>query len=201
MTDSTTANPVQHLKRLALFCSGNGTNAEAIMTYFANHPTVEIAALLSNNPNAYALERARKFNVPTLVFNRSQFRESLEVLNWLFEKKVTHIVLAGFMWLVPDYLVKEYHGRIINIHPALLPKYGGKGMYGINVHQAVKAAGEKETGITIHLVNEHYDKGKVLLQARVSLQGSETPEEIAAKVHELEYRHYPDVIEKWVRNS
>lgn len=188
-------------KRLAIFASGSGTNAEAIMTYFAHHPTVEVAALLSNNPNAYALQRACKFNVPTLVFNRTRFRESKEVLNWLIEKKVTHIVLAGFMWLVPDYLVREYHGRIINIHPALLPKYGGKGMYGMHVHQAVKAAGDKETGITIHLVDEHYDKGKILLQARVCLKGSETPEEIAAKVHELEHRHYPDVIEKWVRNS
>jgi phosphoribosylglycinamide formyltransferase-1 len=188
-------------QRLAIFASGNGSNAEAIMTRFANHPVISVAGLLSNNANAYALERARKFNVPTLVFNREQFRQSQHVLNWLTEKKVTHLVLAGFMWLVPDYLVKKYEGRIINIHPALLPKYGGKGMYGMHVHEAVKAAGEAETGITIHLVNERYDEGKILLQARVKLTGSETAEEIAAKVHELEYRHYPDVIEKWVRNS
>ena len=187
--------------RIAIFASGSGTNAEAIMAHFVNHPTVEVAALLSNNPSAYALERARKYNVPTLVFNRSQFRESEEVLNWLIGKKISHIVLAGFMWLVPDYLVKKYSGRIINIHPALLPKYGGKGMYGMHVHEAVKAAGEKETGITIHLVNERYDEGRILLQAKVSLTGKETAEEIAAKVHALEYRHYPDVIEKWVRNS
>ncbi|QOI96471.1 MAG: phosphoribosylglycinamide formyltransferase [Flammeovirgaceae bacterium] len=190
-----------HEKRLAIFASGSGTNAEAIMTHFANHPLVAVAALLSNNPHAYALQRAQKFNVPTFVFNRHQFKESHEVLNWLTEKKITHLVLAGFMWLVPDYLVKAYAGRIINIHPALLPRYGGKGMYGMHVHQAVKAAGEKETGITIHLVNERYDEGKILLQARVKLTGTETAEEIAAKVHELEYRHYPDVIEKWARNS
>lgn len=171
------------------------------MTYFARHPSISVAALLSNNPNAYALERARRFNVPTLVFSRDQFRQPGEVLNWLSEKEITHLVLAGFLWLVPDYLVKKFEGRIINIHPALLPKYGGKGMYGMKVHEAVKAAGEHETGITIHLVNEHYDKGKVLLQARVKLTGTETPEEIASKVHDLEYRHYPDVIEKWVRNS
>ncbi|MFN3839105.1 MAG: phosphoribosylglycinamide formyltransferase [Cyclobacteriaceae bacterium] len=189
------------INRLAIFASGSGTNAEAIMAHFANHPSIEVAALLSNNPNAYALERARKFNVPTMVFSRYQFRETEEVLNWLIEKKVTHIVLAGFLWLVPDYLVKKYRGRIINIHPALLPKYGGKGMYGMHVHEAVKAAGEKETGITIHLVNEHYDEGKILLQAKTNLTGTETAEEIAAKVHALEYRHYPDVIEKWVRNS
>jgi phosphoribosylglycinamide formyltransferase-1 len=188
-------------KRLAVFASGNGSNAEAIMTYFARHPSISVAALLSNNPNAYALERARRFNVPTLVFSRDQFRQPGEVLNWLSEKEITHLVLAGFLWLVPDYLVKKFEGRIINIHPALLPKYGGKGMYGMKVHEAVKAAGEHETGITIHLVNEHYDKGKVLLQARVKLTGTETPEEIASKVHDLEYRHYPDVIEKWVRNS
>ena len=189
------------INRLAVFASGSGTNAEAIMAHFANHPSIEVAALLSNNPNAYALERARKFNVPTMVFSRYQFRETEEVLNWLIEKKVTHIVLAGFLWLVPDYLVKKYQGRIINIHPALLPKYGGKGMYGMHVHEAVKAAGEKETGITIHLVNEQYDEGKILLQAKTNLTGTETIEEIAAKVHALEYRHYPDVIEKWVRNS
>jgi phosphoribosylglycinamide formyltransferase-1 len=190
-----------HGKRLAIFASGNGTNAEAIMAHFARHPSISVAALLSNNPNAYALERARKFSVPTLVFNREQFQQSGEVLNWLIEKNVTHLVLAGFLWLVPAYLVKKFEGRVINIHPALLPKYGGKGMYGMNVHEAVKAAGDKETGITIHLVNEHYDKGKVLLQARTKLTGAETAEEIAAKVHALEYRHYPDVIEKWVRNS
>lgn len=188
-------------KRLAIFASGSGTNAETIMTYFKNHPLISVAALLSNNPNAYALQRAQKFNVPTFVFNRHQFKESREVLYWLTEKKITHLVLAGFMWLVPDYLVNAYAGRIINIHPALLPGYGGKGMYGMRVHEAVKAAGETETGITIHLVNERYDEGKILLQAQVKLVGSETAEEIAAKVHELEYRHYPDVIEKWARNS
>jgi phosphoribosylglycinamide formyltransferase-1 len=201
MSNSNTVKTATSESRLAIFASGNGTNAEAIMTYFANHPAVVIAALLSNNPNAYALERARKFNVPALVFNRAQFRESQEVLNWLHERKITHIVLAGFMWLVPDYLVKKFEGRIINIHPALLPKHGGKGMYGMRVHQAVKEAGDKETGITIHLVNERYDEGKILLQATVKLNGSETVEEIAAKVHELEYRHYPHVIDKWIRNS
>lgn len=196
----TSSNPTSKKHNIALFASGSGTNAEAILKHFAGHPAVSVVALLSNNPQAYALERAKKFNIPTLVFTRAQFRDTPEVLNWLKEKKVTHIVLAGFLWLVPAHIIGAYAGRIINIHPALLPKFGGKGMYGMRVHEAVKKAGEKETGITIHLVNEYYDDGKILLQARTALNGTETPEQIAAKVHELEYRHYPDVIEKWIRN-
>jgi len=132
------------------------------------------------------------------VFTRSQFRETEEVLNWLKERKVTHLVLAGFMWLVPDYLIKAFQGKIINIHPALLPKYGGKGMYGMHVHEAVKATGEKETGITIHEVNERYDEGKILFQAKSQLDSTDTPEQIAQKVHRLEYAHYPQVIEEWI---
>lgn len=191
-------NPEWHL---AIFASGSGTNAEAIIKHFRHHKSIRVAALLSNKPDAYALERARKFNVPTFVFNRKQFYESGEVLAWLQQHRITHIVLAGFLWLVPQSLIHAYSGRIINIHPALLPKYGGKGMYGMHVHRAVKQAGETETGITIHLVDEHYDNGKILLQARVQLNGTETPEQIAEKVHELEYRHYPRVIEKWVQYS
>lgn len=187
--------------RIAIFASGSGTNAEAIMKHFRHHKNIQVAALLSNKPDAFALERARKFNVPTLVFNRKQFYETDQVLIWLQQHQITHIVLAGFLWLIPESLIRTYPGRIINIHPALLPKYGGKGMYGAHVHCAVKEAGEKETGITIHLVNEKYDEGKILLQARVPLDGTETPEQIAEKVHELEYRHYPDVIEKWVQHS
>jgi phosphoribosylglycinamide formyltransferase-1 len=184
--------------RLAIFASGAGTNAEAIMQYFSQHKQIQVGALLSNKPDAFALVRARKYNIPIMVFNRKQFYETGEVLHWLNEQGITHLVLAGFLWLVPADLIRAYPGRIINIHPALLPKYGGKGMYGLRVHQAVKAAHEPETGITIHLVNEHYDDGKILLQARVPLTGDETPEEIAQKVHELEYRHYPPTIENWV---
>ncbi|MCX7638137.1 MAG: phosphoribosylglycinamide formyltransferase [Cyclobacteriaceae bacterium] len=187
--------------RIAIFASGSGTNAEAIMKHFRSHPQIAVAALLSNKADAYALERARKLNVPTMVFNRKQFYETGEVSAWLQQRGITHLVLAGFLWLIPESLIHAYLGRIINIHPALLPKYGGKGMYGLHVHRAVKEAGERETGITIHLVNEKYDDGKILLQARVPLDGSETPEEIAGKVHELEYRYYPDVIEKWVQHS
>jgi phosphoribosylglycinamide formyltransferase-1 len=186
--------------RIAIFASGSGTNAEEIMKRFHDHDSVEVVLLLSNNAEAYALERARKFNVPSKVFNRSIFRESQDVLTWLKERNVTHIVLAGFMWLVPDYLIKSFSGKIINIHPALLPKFGGKGMYGMHVHEAVKASGEKETGITIHQVNERYDEGKILFQEKCSVNDTDSAEQIAQKVHALEYAHYPRIIEEWIKN-
>ncbi len=184
--------------RIAIFASGSGTNAEEIFNYFQGHPSIEIALLLSNNPEAYALTRAKKFGVETKVFNRIQFRESEEVIEWLKEAKVTHIVLAGFLWLVPQHLVKAFRDRIINIHPALLPKYGGKGMYGMKVHEAVKAASETETGITIHKVNERYDEGLILFQAKCEVSPSDSPDQIAEKIHRLEHAHYPKVIEKWI---
>ncbi len=184
--------------RIAIFASGSGTNAEEIFKHFQHHPSIEVVLLLSNNPQAYALERAKKFDVEGCVFNRAQFRDTDEVLSWLQQKQVTHVVLAGFLWLIPAYLTKAYPNHIVNIHPALLPKFGGKGMYGAHVHEAVKAAGEKETGITIHLVNEHYDEGKILFQARCPIAENESPEQIAAHVHALEYAHYPRVIESWI---
>jgi phosphoribosylglycinamide formyltransferase-1 len=187
--------------RIAIFASGSGTNAEEIFKYFQQHAAIDVVTLVSNNLQAYALERAKKFSVPTFVFDRKQFRETREVLEWLEHKAVTHIVLAGFMWLVPDYLINAFSGRIINIHPALLPKFGGKGMYGMHVHEAVKAAGECETGITIHEVNEHYDEGNIIFQANCELNPSDTPEDIAKKVHALEYAHYPRVIEQWILKS
>jgi phosphoribosylglycinamide formyltransferase 1 len=184
--------------RIALFASGGGTNAEEIFKYFKDHPTIEAVLLLSNNPNAYALVRAEKYGVETKVFNKAQFRESAIVLDWLTEKNVTHIVLAGFMWLVPPYLIKSFPDRIVNIHPALLPNFGGKGMYGMFVHEAVKAADHKKTGITIHLVNEKYDDGRILAQESCGVESTDTPDDIANKVHQLEYQHYPRVIEKWI---
>jgi phosphoribosylglycinamide formyltransferase-1 len=187
--------------RIAIFASGSGTNAEEIMKRFEHHDSIEVSLLLSNNPQAFALERAKKFGISTKVFNRSTFRESEDVLNWLKEKSITHIVLAGFMWLVPDNLIKTFSGKIINIHPALLPKFGGKGMYGMHVHEAVKTASEKETGITIHEVNEHYDEGKVLFQSTCPVAETDTPEQIAQKVHALEYRYYPGVIEEWITKN
>jgi phosphoribosylglycinamide formyltransferase-1 len=184
--------------RLAIFASGSGTNAEAIMKYFHHHSQIEVGILLSNNQNAFALERAKKFNVPTRVFDKQQFRESDEVLNWLKEFEITHIVLAGFLWLLPERLIQSFLDKIINIHPSLLPKFGGKGMYGIKVHEAVKAAGESESGITIHLVNAQYDDGKILHQSSCKISSDDSPKEIAAKVYELEYANYPKTIEQWV---
>jgi phosphoribosylglycinamide formyltransferase 1 len=184
--------------RIALFASGNGTNAEVIMAAFQKHPSIEVALVLSNNADAFVLKRAQAHNIPTRIFTRTQFRESDTVIQWLQESNITHIVLAGFMWLVPDSLTKRYSGKIVNIHPALLPKFGGKGMYGMFVHEAVKAAGETETGITIHEVNEHYDEGKVLFQATCEVAATDTVEMIAHRVQQLEHLHYPKVIEQWV---
>lgn len=183
--------------RLAIFASGSGTNAEEIFKHFKNHPTTQVKLLLSNNPQAYALERAARFNIQTKVFDRRQWREQQIVLEWLKEADITHLVLAGFLWLVPDYLIKAYNHRIINIHPALLPKFGGKGLYGMKVHEAVKLAGELETGISIHLVNEQYDDGRILFQGKCPVRSDDTPEKIAQKVHQLEYEHYPRIIEQW----
>jgi phosphoribosylglycinamide formyltransferase-1 len=187
--------------RIAIFASGSGSNAEEIITYFQYHPSVEIRLLLSNNPTAQALQRAEKFKIKTKTFNKTEFRESREVLHWLKEEKITHLVLAGFMWLIPDYLTHAYSGKIINIHPALLPKFGGKGMYGMFVHEAVKAAAESETGITIHEVNEHYDEGNVIFQATCSVDESDTSQSIALRVQKLEHMHYAKVIERWILNK
>jgi phosphoribosylglycinamide formyltransferase-1 len=184
--------------RLAIFLSGTGSNAEKIFSYFKDHPSIKMGIVLSNNSEAQGLQRARKFNIPTHTFTKHQFRESDEVLNWLKEAEITHIVLAGFLWMIPDNLIKAYPNRIINIHPALLPKFGGKGMYGIKVHEAVKAAGEAQTGITIHEVNEKYDEGKIIFQATCQVLPSDTPASIAGKVQALEHAHYPREIEKWI---
>lgn len=184
---------------IAIFASGSGTNAEEIMKYFQCHVNADVSALLSNNPNAYAIQRAKKFNVPAYVFNKEQFKNPVHILGLLFKHEVTHIVLAGFLWLIPDYLIKAFPKRIINIHPALLPKFGGRGMYGMRVHEVVKSSGEQETGITIHEVNEHYDDGEIIFQAKCSVAEGDSPDQIANKVHQLEYEHYPKVIESWIK--
>jgi phosphoribosylglycinamide formyltransferase-1 len=188
--------------RVAILASGSGTNAEAIIRYFHQQrkKDVEVAVVLSNNPDAYVLTRAQQLGVATHVFTRQQLKEG-DVVQLLIEKKITHVVLAGFLWLVPAAMVAAFPNRIVNIHPALLPKFGGNGMYGMKVHEAVKAAGETETGITIHLVNEHYDDGQILFQARVGVSAQDTPQSIAAKVHALEHRHYPEVIEQWISGT
>lgn len=186
---------------VAILASGNGSNAEAIIRYFQNHESIGVGLILSNNPDAYVLKRAAEHHIPSRIFNKIEFRESVVVRDWLLEKRITHIVLAGFLWLIPDYLVKAYPDRIINIHPALLPRHGGKGMFGMNVHNAVRNARDKESGITIHLVNEHYDEGKILFQTKCSLSPDCNVETIAEKVHQLEYANYPRVIEQWIISS
>ncbi|HTH58508.1 MAG TPA: phosphoribosylglycinamide formyltransferase [Cyclobacteriaceae bacterium] len=183
--------------RLAIFASGSGSNAESIMRYFQNHATVEVGAVASNKTDAFVLVRAKKFNVPTKVFDKNQFRGSDDVLKWLEQHKITHIVLAGFLLLIPDKLIAAFPGKIINIHPSLLPKFGGKGMYGMNVHEAVAAAGEIESGLTIHLVNAHYDEGKILAQFTCPITPTDSARDIAEKVLKLEHEHYPKEIEKW----
>jgi phosphoribosylglycinamide formyltransferase-1 len=183
--------------RLVIFASGSGTNAEQIIRHFKGYANIEVVLLLSNNPGAYALERAKRLGIPTHVFDRQALREG-GVLDLLQKYKATHLVLAGFLWLVPENILRAFRGRIINIHPALLPKYGGRGMYGDRVHEAVKKSGDLETGITIHEVNESYDEGRILFQARCPVLPADTPSDIATRVHALEYAHYPEVIESWV---
>ena len=182
-------------KKIALFASGSGTNAEKIMQYFDAHEQVEVAMLLSNKAKAGALARAEKFEVATKVFNRSTFYETEEIISLLQDREIDLIVLAGFLWLIPAPLVKAFPNKIINIHPALLPNYGGKGMYGAHVHEAVIQNKEKESGITIHYVNEQYDEGEFIFQASCEISPSDTSTDLAKKVQQLEHEHFPKVIE------
>ncbi len=181
------------MKNIAIFASSAGSNAQQIIDHFAGSDRARVALLLSNNPQAYALERARAAGVEAVVFDRAQLASG-QVLRLLEERGIDYVVLAGFLWLMPSELVAAYRGRIVNIHPALLPAYGGKGMYGDRVHEAVIAAGEKESGITIHAVNEHYDQGDILAQYKVAVTPDDTPETLAAKIHALEHAHFPIVI-------
>lgn len=187
-----------NIAKIAIFVSGKGTNAQKIIQYFQNRKDIEVSLVCSNNPRSEVLELAHSLNINQLIFNKETLNSPEGVILFLNEKGITHIVLAGFLWLVPVHLIDIFKNKIINIHPALLPKYGGKGMFGLNVHEAVKAAGERETGITIHLVNERYDEGQYLFQEKVDLTGAETAQEIAQKVQQLEHQYYPRVIERWI---
>lgn len=184
------------MNRIAIFASGNGSNAENIMNYFATSDKVNVALILTNNKEAFVIKRAQNHDTPCYVFSSKELRETDIVRRKLADYKIDFIVLAGFLLMIPLSILKAYPGRIINIHPALLPKYGGKGMYGDFVHAAVCKSGDKETGISIHYVNERYDEGAVIFQARCNVTKQDTPETIAKKVHELEYRYYPEIIEK-----
>ena len=188
------------LPRIAIFASGNGSNAQRIAEYFRNGDILEISAIYCNNPKAFVLERAEKLGIPSVLFNRTTFFETEDVLTDLENRKTDWIVLAGFLWLIPGYLLESFPNRIINIHPALLPKYGGKGMYGAKVHEAVIASGEKESGISIHYVNANYDEGQIIFQAKFTLSKDESVSSLAEKVHLLEYEHYPKVICDLVSN-
>lgn len=184
------------MKKIAIFASGSGSNAENIINYFKNDTENVVKIVFCNKPDAYVLERAKRLSVPTFVFGREEFSHSDLVLNELKRLDIDLIVLAGFLWKVPDAIIDAYPDRVINIHPALLPSYGGKGMYGMKVHEAVIAAGEKESGITIHHVNNHYDEGAIIFQAKCEIVPGDTPESLATKVHALEYEHFPRVIKE-----
>ncbi|PRY10594.1 formyltetrahydrofolate-dependent phosphoribosylglycinamide formyltransferase [Pontibacter ummariensis] len=183
-------------KNIVIFASGSGSNAQRLLEHFEHHPEIRVAALFSNNPKAYALQRAETFHVPALLFSRDEFYSTNKVVEQIKSFQPDLIVLAGFLWLVPQNLLQAFPNRIINIHPALLPQYGGKGMHGLHVHAAVVQAGEKESGITIHHINEEYDKGEFILQERCPVLPQDTPEELAARVLQLEHKHLPLVVEK-----
>lgn len=180
--------------RLAVFASGSGTNAENLIEHFNKTFDKKVVLVLSNNPGAYVLRRAARLGIPAKVFSREDLKGG-KVLALLQEYSVDFVVLAGFLWLVPPDIIAAYRNRIVNIHPALLPKYGGKGMYGHHVHDAVLAAGEEQSGITIHYVNEKYDSGDIIFQARCPVLPDDTPESLQERVHALEYEHFPKVVE------
>jgi phosphoribosylglycinamide formyltransferase-1 len=184
---------------VAIFASGNGSNAENIANYFSDNNNISITLIVSNKSDAYVHERAKKLRIPSVSFNKIEFADGIKILKTLKDYKIDFIVLAGFLLKVPDSILESYPESIINIHPALLPKHGGKGMYGDRVHQAVKNAGDLETGITIHYINENYDEGDIIFQSFCDVLPEDTPDDIANKVHALEYEHYPKVIEETIK--
>ena len=184
------------MKKIAIFASGSGSNAEHIANYFAKGNIARVEVIYCNNPKAFVIQRAANLRIPLVLFDREKFYATETILRDLNARNIDLIVLAGFLWLIPGNITRNFSERIVNIHPALLPSYGGKGMYGMIVHKAVIDAGETESGITIHLIDEVYDKGKTLLQVKCPVTIDDTPESLAQKVHQLEYEHFPKVIEK-----
>jgi len=187
--------------RLAIFASGSGSNAQRLAEYFAGSGIAEVSVVYCNNPDAFVLQRAQLLGLPSVLIKRDTFYADNAVVEDLKSREIDWVILAGFLWLVPDSILKAFPGRVINIHPALLPLYGGKGMYGMKVHQAVIAAREAESGITIHYVNEKYDEGGIIFQAKCTIENGDTPEMLAAKIHELEYEHFPRVVEKLIMSA
>lgn len=188
------------MKRVVIFASGSGSNAENLIKFFYNSDIASVIQVLTNNPHAKVLDRCKKLNVSTLSFNRTAFSKSDDVLNLLKASQPDLIVLAGFLWKFPEFILKEFENKVINIHPALLPKYGGKGMYGMNVHQAVVENNETETGITIHYVNENYDEGAIIFQAKCEVLASDSADDVAGKIHLLEMEHFPSVVNELLLN-
>jgi phosphoribosylglycinamide formyltransferase-1 len=184
------------MKRIVIFASGSGTNAENLIEFFHNRKNASVIQVLTNNPHAKVLDRAKKLKVSALAFNKIAFTETDDVLNILQNSKPDLIVLAGFLWMFPKKILNMFPNKVINVHPALLPKYGGKGMYGMNVHEAIVANKETETGITVHYVNEHYDEGAIIFQAKCAVLKTDSAQDIADKIHELEMEHFPKVVKK-----
>ncbi|MBV7269694.1 phosphoribosylglycinamide formyltransferase [Winogradskyella luteola] len=189
------------MKRIVIFASGSGSNAENLIKFFHNSDNASVIQVLTNNPHAKVLERCKNLNIRALSFNKIAFYKSEDVLNILKASKPDLIVLAGFLWKFPEFILNEFENKVINIHPALLPKYGGKGMYGMHVHKAVVAHKETETGITIHYVNENYDEGAIIFQAKCKVLSSDSAEDVAAKIHELEMEHFPKVVNQLLNSN
>ena len=186
-------------KRIAIFASGSGSNAQKIMEHFKKHADAEVVIVLTNNPEAYVLQRADNFEIPSHIFDKHEFYKTNNVVELLKNLQIDLIVLAGFMWLIPQNLLKAFPNKIINIHPALLPKYGGKGMYGDHVHQAVLDAHEEESGITIHFIDEHFDEGEIIHQSRFKIEPGDDLEMLKFKGQQLEHLHYPKVVEQLLK--
>ena len=181
---------------IAIFASGSGTNAEQLILHFQENSSIHIQVIFCNNPTAGVLERAKRLGIESIIFTKSDFSDPV-FLNHLTSRGINAIVLAGFLWKIPIYLIDQYPEMIINIHPALLPLYGGKGMYGHHVHEAVIQNHDQQSGITIHLVNEYYDKGRILFQATCDVADNDTPDSLAKKIHQLEHQHFPQVVEDY----
>lgn len=189
------------MKRIVIFASGSGSNAQRITEYFRERKTAQVVSVYCNNPKAYVAQRCQQLQLPFHLFNRHDFYETDAVQQQVERENPDLIVLAGFLWLLPASFIQKYRNRIINVHPALLPAYGGKGMYGAHVHRAVVANREPVSGITIHLVNEEYDKGEILFQGKVEVTEKDTADTLAEKIHELEHRHFPVEIENYLLHS
>ena len=187
------------MKHVVIFASGSGTNAENLIRFFQNSKRAKVIQVLTNNPRAKVIERCNNLKVSCLCFNRTAFYESKDVINLLKASNPDLIVLAGFLWKIPESIIELFPDKIINIHPALLPKYGGKGMYGSHVHEAVIANKESKSGITIHYVNQNYDEGGIIFQAECSIDPSDSPDDLANKIHDLEMTHFPEVVQKLLR--